>query len=401
MRNHATLTQEARISPVFRDGPEASRDREQDAFTGYLGRIGRHELLTADMEVALATELRTRKAAYWIALLSERAVVAALAALPEGTLEAGAWSALVAARDPSLAELADALVESDPDMRLADRLAAELEHLAAGEAETRRRARLVARDAVAHDLRPTLARIRAAAAAVRRTRERFVAANLRLVVKMAMKYRRSGLPVPDLVQEGNLGLMKAVDRFDHRRGFRFSTYATWWIKHSLSRAVAKHDRTIRVPVGVRQTHHRIVRVSGRLQTELGRPATDEELATALSQTEASISRARAAMIAPISMEAPIARSEGGDLLLRDRIPDADAHAFTEKMDDEGAQVREALTSLPPLEAAILRQRFGLDSGEEQTLREIGETHGLSRERIRQLEQRALRKLRRVLVAADR
>jgi RNA polymerase primary sigma factor len=362
-----------------RDTRTPSPQHDKNALDAYFTRIGRHRLLSAEDEATLATELRAAKQAVWLALFAQPGVIQALTELPEDALESGPWAELAAAcadaPDPLLrAELAEALIAADPEMRLADRLAGDLS------AEQR-------------------THVGAARAIVRRIRERFVGANLRLVAKTAMRYRGRGLPVSDLVQEGNLGLMKAVERYDHRRGCRFSTYAMWWIKSTITRGLANHGRTIRVPTGVHHTYGRLVRASARIEVECGRPATDDELADVLGQSVEAIARARTAMIKPVSLDAPLgdeARDRVGD-----RLADEDAAAFTNSMDDEAALLREALGSLSPIEAEILRHRFGLDDGNERTLQEIGEANGLSRERIRQLQQRALDKLRRTLRAAMR
>jgi RNA polymerase primary sigma factor len=298
--------------------------------------------------------------------------------------------------ESSIAELSQALAVADPDSFAGDRVRADLEALAGGGTENlamsaRRPPRGSERFAA------YVRRVRVAATAYQLAKHRFVRANLRLVVKMARRYDSGFLPLADLIQEGNVGLMKAVDRFDHRRGFKFSTYATWWIRHNITRAIANTGRTVRVPAHVSTTHMNINKVRRRIERELGRPATTEEVAAATELAPDKIEHtARVVLDQPLSTSMPI----HGDSTrsLEDVLPDEDATADYTRVEAEleTDRLREALDCLTPLEADILRKRFGLDGCEEQTLAEIGRTHSLSRERIRQLQQRALARLRAVL-----
>jgi RNA polymerase sigma factor (sigma-70 family) len=235
--------------------------------------------------------------------------------------------------------------------------------------------------------------------ALEHARNRLAEANLRLVVMLAKAYRGSGLPFSDLVQEGNLGLMRAVDKFDHRVGTRFSTYATWWIRQSIAREVTRCGETVRVPFGVNERRRRAVRVARQLTQSLGRAPDEQELADELEVSLDQLRRSVEGTTRSISINAPV--SEDGERTLGEVLTDEDSIA----LDDEAIarqreeRARSLLAQLSPREQHILRKRFGIDAGDDGlTLREIGEELALSRERIRQLEAVALEKLRRVIEA---
>ena len=244
-------------------------------------------------------------------------------------------------------------------------------------------------------------RVELAATELWRSKDKFVRANLRLVVTMARRYNRGALPLPDLIQEGNIGLMKAVDRFDPARGFRFSTYASWWIRHAISRALADKGREVRVPVHMIDVYHKLKRTRQRFATLKGREPTDEELAERAEVPIEKIQRLRQCLLdAGPSLDSPVAGAEGrtvGELLEDENTPLPAEMLQARAMGDK---VRELLDRLRPIEADVLRKRFGLDEGEPMTLREIGEQYSLSRERIRQLQEQALIKIRRELRRQD-
>lgn len=226
-----------------------------------------------------------------------------------------------------------------------------------------------------------------------RAKEQMAEANLRLVISIARRYVNRGLPFQDLVQEGNLGLLKAVDRFDHEKGFKFSTYATWWIRQGITRAIADQGRTIRVPVHMVEAIGRINQAARQLEQELGRDPSPEEIAEALEWPVDKIRDAMRTFQATASLDAPA--GEDGDASLGDFVPDESAGGPDEELDLAMLRERlaEVLGTLRPREAEVLRLRFGTGDGRPRSLEEIGGELGITRERVRQIEVRALRKLR--------
>ena len=230
----------------------------------------------------------------------------------------------------------------------------------------------------------------------KKAREHMIKANLRLVVKIARDYEGIGLPLLDLISEGNIGLMKAVERFDPKKGGKLSTYGSWWIKQSIKRALANQSKTIRLPVHLVDKISKMRRMAMKLQEEFGREPTDEELAAELGTTASRVAQMRTASIRPASLDAPIG--------------DDDSNNFSEMVEDERAinpydeledktvvsMLQDMVKHLDEREATILRFRFGLDGGTEKTLEEVGVKFGVTRERVRQIQNLALRKLRKMI-----
>jgi RNA polymerase primary sigma factor len=224
-------------------------------------------------------------------------------------------------------------------------------------------------------------------------REHLILANMRLVISVAKKYMRRGVPFLDLIQEGQIGLMRAVKKFDYRRGHKFSTYATWWIRQAITRAIADHGRTIRVPVHMGDQINRMLRTSHALTQDLGRDPTIEELAQALDLPSAKVDTMIRVSRRPLSLEKPI--DDDNDSVMGDFIEDIEAPA-PEEVTTQGLMeehVHIMLEKLPPREARVLRLRYGVDGGRVHTLEEVGNKMGITRERVRQIEAQALRRLR--------
>jgi RNA polymerase primary sigma factor len=392
---------------------------EQASFlTRYFREMAALDVLQPEEEFVAARELEARELVVWTEILgyapaARHVLPVVTATMGNEPAELRAFARLVAGLDqpgtpatsdePALSKLDRAMRKCAKKIHAADTDKLYLEAvLAELESVERQLANPATAGALAFDAQQFAAymtAVRAAELAAREIRNHFVKANLRLVVSIARRFNHGRMSLADLIQEGNLGLMKAVERYDYRRGFRFSTYASWWIRHAIGRALADKGREVRLPVHMLEAHQRMMKAQRQLIGQLGRQPTSEELAEASRLSVDKVEKMRSHLLdQALSLDRPVNDEEGRTLVELLQDPEGEDHTTTDILNQHEvtAAMRRTLETLRPIEAEILRHRFGLDDDEELTLKEIGEKYNLSRERIRQLQEQALSKMRHAL-----
>lgn len=383
-----------------------------DGLERYYRDMASHDLLSPEREVSLAAEIERREHAAWREVLTFKLGLESLLTALETQLDepSAAFEELCKAVRSGVdmraagQALVEELVQLDRQRRVRTALVAEIERQAPPERPLA--INQAARQSQRRDT-PTEAAWRAYAARVRRAealgtaaREAFITANLRLVVTIARRFRGRGLPLADLIQEGNLGLMRAVDRFDYRKGFRFSTFASWWIMASIRRAVLDKGQTVRVPIHLIETQRHVRKIRRDLAQQLGRPPTSREIAETANLPVEKVEEVESGLLVhAVSLDRPQSEEDDNSPLEVFVDPEASEHSSPREMlfvEDEKRELETLVSTLSPVEADVIRRRYGLDDEQEQTLQEIGNDYRRSRERIRQIEARALAKLRRAL-----
>jgi RNA polymerase primary sigma factor len=376
-------------------------------------------VMTPEEEKAAATKIAMLRVGYWVAIFSYPPYTEGLVSVLEAEMDeedlpkeeiATIRKTSRALRDretrankdafsASVQALAEIVGYSDVDGIISDKIVEDLVALRRGSKRTRTLKVKPPREG-SKPFADYVNRIRATERSLKRTKDAFVKCNLRLVVSIARRFNHGRMPLQDLIQEGNIGLMKAVDRFDHRKGFRFSTYGSWWIRHAISRAVADKGRQVRLPVHMIDAYHKVSRAKREFELKHGREATHEELAKQTGLPLAKIQKMNGLLLdQAISLDKPVGGGEDGEgRRLVDFLEDDSGTSPGEQIatDAMNSEVKRLISRLRPIEADILRKRFGLVDDEELTLKEIGSQYSLSRERIRQLQEQALGKIRREL-----
>jgi RNA polymerase primary sigma factor len=430
----AELPTDAALSALEEERVEAESQRFESKAAGdtmlsrYFRDMATHRVLRPDEEVEAAKKVEALERAYWVALLAYPPAFETVATVTEGWVTGHEQtmpeelaelrklvpsffgSARAESRAAGTPRFTKKMQERWDELSFA--LACRLRELdgdrlyveGAYEAVLRLSGRhMIERDLIGGEVQITpafkryLRGLEKARSAQKQAKNRFVAANLRLVVSIARRYNRGRMPLIDLIQEGNLGLMKAVERFDHARGYRFSTYASWWIRHAISRALADKGRAVRIPVHMLDTFNRVQKATQALSSRNGHDPSTEELSKETGIAPDKLEKMQGYWTeTPFSLDRPVNDEDGRkfvDFLENENIPSPHEKLVQQAWTDE---VHRLLSTLSPMEARILRWRFGLDDEEELTLKEIGDKYNLSRERIRQLQEQALGKIRRQL-----
>jgi RNA polymerase primary sigma factor len=382
----------------------------------YFREMSDLDVMSAEEELEAAVRIFNLRKEYWQAILSYPPFMDGIVTMVEGRIDPDEvpskelravrkasrnlrdreTRAHKEAYDASVQALVERLLDLDTDNIVADQIAADVNAIEAG-----------TRHGLTLDVKPPregsrpfatyAAEIRRAARRLRTAKNKFVKANLRLVVSIARRFNHGRMPLQDLIQEGNIGLMKAVDRFDYRKGFRFSTYGSWWIRHAISRAIADKGRQVRLPVHMIDAYHKVNKARRELEATLGREPTREELAEHTGLALAKIEKMGTMLVDnPLSLDKPVSDDDGRKV--GDFLEDENAETPGEGLEADALneQVKRLVSKLRPIEADIIRKRFGLIEEDELTLKEIGGQYSLSRERIRQLQEQALGKIRREL-----
>ena len=397
--------------------PGRRRESPESTLMAYFRDMTGTALLTPERETELAKEIEEREIATWVSLFSHAPAVEHMTSRVESLLDNSlpefknlrraatrAKKARTKAAQASLETCARKvgvkLRALDIDRAVIEALLDEVHRLEKRPATASRGRRPTSGSgAPGRAVAAWAERVHQSEQASIRSRNKFVQANLGLVVSVARRYQHGGLPLTDLIQEGNLGLIKAVSRFDHRRGFRFSTYATWWIRHAIGRALADKGRTVRVPVHILEANQRIRKATRSLSATLGRAPTNDELAEAIEMSTDKLERTMTHSGGQaISLDQQLGDDGDRERMEVFQSPEVEETTPFDDIANRALadQVRDVLHTLKPIEADVLRRRFGLDNEREVTLQEIATEYGLSRERIRQIQEKALSKVRRGL-----
>jgi RNA polymerase primary sigma factor len=410
---------EAVIGTAEDEEPAVEREAEEPSnfLAMYFRDMARLAVLRPQEEFDSARKIEALEVAVWARLLSYPPIIDHVLKVCERTLdnslpEFKTLRRLLATRlsraqqqqklERGVLRAADKLRALDVDKRILDVVLAELKKIYRGLPGRVVQDRLEV-SVKSRAFKDYLREVAAAYNRAHAAKNEFVKANLRLVVSIARRFNYGRMPLADLIQEGNIGLIKAVERYDYRRGYRFSTYASWWIRHAISRALADKGRAVRLPVHMIDAYHRVAKSKRELSGKLGRQPTSEELGEATGIAAAKIEKMRTFLLdQSFSLDKTISDEDGRKFIDFIQDPNAENHTTTDLLVDQAmtTEVRAQLQHLKPIEADILRQRFGLDTDKELTLKEIGEKYNLSRERIRQLQEQALLKMRRALQRKD-